>query len=67
MGFYDNSEGQNQKVVNISNNAAIIKDLTVEVDAEFNCDASFNGSQVNFFGFVWKKESNGSMSLVLED
>ncbi len=67
MGFYDNSEGQNQKVVNISNNAAIIKDLTVEVDAEFNCDASFNGSQVNFFGFVWKKEPNGSMSLVLED
>ena len=64
MGFYDNSKGQNQKVVVISNNSAKIKNLTVEESANFNCNATFN-SEVNFFGFVWKKESNGSFSLAI--
>ena len=62
MGFYDNSNGRNQEVVSISNNAATIKGLTVEDSANINCNATFN-SEVNFFGFVWKKESNGSLSL----
>lgn len=65
MGLYDNSNGQNQKVVNISNNSATIKNLTVEDGAEFDCDTTFN-KQVNFFGFVWKKESNGSLSLAID-
>ena len=64
MGFYDNSEGQNQKVVSIGNNAATIKDLTVEDDAEFNCNATFN-KQVQFGNFVWQIESNGSLSLAV--
>ena len=64
MGFYDNSEGQHQKVVSIGNNAATIKDLTVEDDAEFNCNATFN-KQVQFGNFVWQIESNGSLSLAV--
>lgn len=64
MGFYDNSEGQNQKVVSIGNNAATIKDLTVEDDAEFNCNATFN-KQIQFGNFVWQIESNGSLSLAV--
>ena len=64
MGFYDNSDGQNQKVVSIGNNAATIKDLTVEDDAEFNCNATFN-KQIQFGNFVWQIESNGSLSLAV--
>ena len=64
MGFYDNSTGQNQKVVNIRNDSAEIKNLTVKNGANFDCNATFN-SEVNFFGFVWKKESNGSLSLAI--
>ena len=64
MGFYDNSTGQNQKVVSISNNSANIKNLTVDDSATFNANTKFN-SEVNFFGFVWKKESNGSLSLAI--
>ena len=64
MGFYDNSNNQNQKVVSISNNAAAIKGLTVENSAQFDCDATFN-NEVNFFGFVFKKEQNGSLSLAI--
>ena len=64
MGFYDNSNGQNQKVVNIGNNAATIKNLTVEDDAEFNCNTTFN-NQVQFCDFVWKTEINGSLSLAI--
>lgn len=64
MGFYDNSDGQNQKVVSIGNKSATIKNIIVEDGAEFNCDVTFN-SEVNFFGFVWKQESNGSLSLAI--
>ena len=64
MGFYDNSKGQNQKVVNIGNNAATIKNLTVEDNAEFNCNTTFN-KQVQFYDFVWKTEINGSLSLAI--
>lgn len=64
MGFYDNSSGQNQKVVSISNNSATIKNLTVNDDATFDCNATFN-QQVKFGNFVWKTESNGSLSLAI--
>jgi hypothetical protein len=64
MGFYDNSKGQNQKVVNIGNNAATIKNLTVEDNAAFNCNTTFN-KQVQFYDFVWKTEINGSLSLAI--
>ena len=64
MGFYDNSNGQNQKVVSIGNNAATIKNLTVEDDAEFNCNAAFS-KQIQFGNFVWQTESNGSLSLAV--
>ena len=64
MGFYDNSNGQNQEVVSISNNSATIKNLTVNDDATFDCNATFN-QQVKFGNFVWKTESNGSLSLAI--
>lgn len=64
MGFYDNSTGQNQKVVSISNNSATIKNLTVNDNATFNCNSTFN-QQVRFGNFVWKTESNGSLSLAI--
>ena len=64
MGFYDNSAGQNQKVVSISNNSATIKNLTVNDNATFNCNSTFN-QQVRFGNFVWKTESNGSLSLAI--
>ena len=64
MGFYDNSNRQNQKVVSISNNSATIKNLTVNDSATFNCNATFN-QQVKFGNFVWKTESNGSLSLAI--
>jgi hypothetical protein len=65
MGFYDNSTGENQKVVHISNSTANIDNVVIEGNAEFDCNAQFN-QQVDFFGFVWKKESNGSLSLAVE-
>lgn len=65
MGFYDNSAGQNQKVVYISNSTANIDNVLVEGSAEFDCNTKFN-QQVDFFGFVWKKESNGSLSLAID-
>lgn len=58
MGFYDASSGSAQKVVSISNQSATIKNLTVEDGATFNCE-------VRFGDFVWKTESNGSLSLAL--
>lgn len=64
MGFYDNSNGQNQKVVSISNNSATIKNLTVNDSATFNCNATFN-QQVKFGNFVWKTEDNDSLSLAI--
>lgn len=58
MGFYDASSGSAQKVVSISNQSATIKDITVEDGAMFNCE-------VRFGNFIWKTESNGSLSLAL--
>ena len=64
MGFYDNSNDQNKKVVYISNESANIDGLTVEKHLDVDCQATF-ASEVNFFGFVWKKEQNGSFSLAI--
>lgn len=64
MGFYDNSEGKHQKVVYISNETANIDGLTVEKKLNVTCPATFD-DEVNFFGFIWKKESNGSLSLAI--
>lgn len=70
MGFYDNSNANNpnQKVVNIGNSSATIKNAVVNDSATFNCNATFN-QQINIqksgttTGFVWKIEQNGSLSL----
>ena len=56
MGFYDNSNVQHKKVVHISNETANIDGLTVEKNLHVDCPATFN-DEVNFLGFVWKKES----------
>lgn len=66
MSFIDNSTGQHSKVVYINNQTANIDGLTVETQFEADCPASFN-QEVNFFGFMWKKESNGSFSLALAE
>lgn len=58
MGFYDASSGTAQKVVSISNQSAAIKNLTVQDGAAFDCE-------VQFGGFIWKTESNGSLSLAV--
>ncbi len=58
MGFYDASSGTAQKVVSISNQSATIKDLTVKDGAAFDCE-------VRFGNFIWKTESNGSLSLAI--
>lgn len=70
MGFYDNSDSNNpsQKVVSIGNKSATIKNARIQDDAQFDCNATFN-KQINIqtsgstSGFVWKIESNGSLSL----
>ena len=64
MGFYDNSTGQNKEVVYISNSSANIDGLTVETNLDVTCPAKFS-TEVDLFGFVFKKESNGSLSLAL--
>ena len=72
MGFYDNSQQQNQKVVSISSNAANIIDLTVEKnftvtgDAQFNDTTTFN-ADVTIHKFSFIQEDNGSLSLVLNN
>ena len=65
MSFYDNSEGKNKEVVYISNESANIDGLVVETSLDVNCNATFD-AQVKFGKFVWKVESNGSLSLALE-
>lgn len=64
MGFYDNSMGQNQKVVAIGNNAATIRNLAVYDEAEFHCNVTFN-EPVKMFGFMWQEEDDESFSLVV--
>ena len=68
MGFYDNSAGQNRKVVNISNHSATIQNATLEGSGgtTIKNNATFNG-EVNIQGFVFKKESNNSLSLMIDD
>lgn len=67
MGFYDNSEGQNQKVVSISNNQATIQNATFEGShgTYFDNMAVFM-QQVRFGPFVWQVEDNGSLSLIAD-
>ena len=62
MGFYDNSSGQSNKVVSISNNAAKIKGLTVEDSAHFTCSATFD-TEFKIGDVIFQKEENGSLSL----
>ena len=65
MGFYDNTKNDAKKVVAIGNQSATIKNMVVQENAEFDCNTNFN-QQVDFFGFVWKKEpTNGSLSLAI--
>ena len=72
MGFHSvmyNSNGTVNKdveVVHIGNNSAIIQNATFEGDSgtTFNNNVKFN-QQVDMMGFIWKKESNGSLSLVI--
>ena len=64
MGFYDNTDGSGKEVVSIGNKSATIKNMVVQENAEFDCNAQFN-QQVDFFGFVWKKEFDGSLSLAI--
>ena len=64
MSFYDNSEGKNKEVVYISNESANIDGLIVETSLDVNCNATFD-KQVQFGNFVWKVESNGSLSLAI--
>ena len=58
----------NEKVVSISNNSATIQNATFEGgnDTTFDNNAQFN-KQVNFGNFVWKIESNGSLSLAIDN
>ena len=64
MSFYDNSNKKNKEVVYISNESANIDGLVVEKNLDVNCNATFDG-QVQFGKFVWKVESNGSLSLAI--
>lgn len=65
MGFYDNTSGLSQKVVCIGTNSTSVNNLTVYGDdAEFNCTTVFN-EPVQMFGFMWQKEDNESLSLVV--
>lgn len=70
MGFYDNSDSENpnQKVVSIGNKSATIKNMIVNESSTFDCNATFN-NEMHVKGssshFVWKIESNGSLSLAV--
>lgn len=73
MSFYDNTGDNPAEVVYISNSTANIDNLLIEGSAEFDCNATFNGS-INMngktsnqesVGFIWKIEANGSLSLAL--
>lgn len=66
MGFYDKSTGTAKKVVSISNQAATIKNLTIEENATFNCNVIINeNNEVKFGNFILKIESNKSLSLAI--
>lgn len=67
MGFHSVDDTNNDvEVVHIGNNSATIQNATFEGNngTTFNNNVTFN-EQVDFFGFIWKKESNGSLSLAV--
>lgn len=72
MGFYDNSNPSkpNREVVSIGNQAATIKNATMEESATFTCQVDFN-NQINInqlngiASFAWKIGPDGSLSLVV--
>lgn len=73
MSFFDNTGDIPQEVVYISNSTANIDNVLIEGSAEFDCNATFNGdieingstSNNTTVGFIWKIESNGSLSLAI--
>ena len=73
MGFHSveyNSDGSiknDTEVVHIGNNSATIQNATFEGSngTTFDNNAQFN-QQVHFDNFIWKKESNGSLSLAID-
>lgn len=71
MGFYDNQNGQDQKVVCISNNSAIIQNAKFKGNTDFYgqinmCNPSADAEDnLDDTLFVWQIESNGSLSLAV--
>lgn len=73
MSFFDNTGDTPQEVVYISNSTANIDNVLIEGSAKFDCNATFNGdieingstSDNTTVGFIWKIESNGSLSLAI--
>lgn len=69
MGFYDNTENQNQKVVKLGNNSATIQEAKLKGNTAFYgqlniCDPDSNpDDNTEDVLFVWKVEHNGSLSL----
>lgn len=71
MGFYDNQQGQHQRVVKISNNSAVIQSAKLKGATDFYgpmniCDPASDpeDAQVDTL-FMWQIESNGSLSLAV--
>lgn len=67
MGLYDNSDPNypNKKAVSIGNNSSTIKNLVAQDNATFDCNVKFV-NEINIFDkFVLKKETDGSVSLVV--
>ena len=71
MGFYDKSNGTEHKVVNISNQSATIQNAKLKGNTEFYgqiniCEPTSNPEDnINDTLFIFKIESNGSLSLAL--
>ena len=72
MGFYDNGEGQHQKVVKISNNSAVIQSAKLKNNTEFYgqihiCDPNSDpDDDTDDTLFVWQVETNKSFSLAFK-
>ena len=72
MGFYDNQQGQKQRVVKISNNSATIQNTKLKGDTEiygelYMCDPTKDPEDdINDALFVWKIEENNSLSLSIK-
>lgn len=73
MGFYDNTNKNEEavKVVSIGNQAANIRNATIESSANFQCPIVFSDDNnmseyINLSGrFIFQIEKNGSLSLVV--